>query len=419
MSGNRTIMHIDMNAFFASVEQQVNPSLRNKPIAVIGAHKRTVITTASYEARAYGVKVGMTVPEAKRLCPDIIFVAGNNKKYTDTCARLVRLYTNYTPLVEVYSVDEVFLDITGSLYLFNSPEDIALQIKGKIRKNFGLTCSIGIGSNKLLAKMASNMKKPDGLTIIRPEDISEILEKLPVSDLCGIGSRLEMHLEAMGVRTCGELGRFPVKELKGKFGIIGERLHQMGLGIDESPVVPVEKEPDAKSVGHSMTLDRDIRDNESVERYILQLSEMVGRRLRRGQYSGRTVALTLRYSVMPAADSPWRNFHTFTKRRTIKEYINDDFDIYLVALDILRLIRLKYAVRLLGVSISNLVRDYGQMLLFRKDRDRKSVVQAMDEINDRYGEFSITRARLLDRYPHKGVIAPAWRPAGIRRVNYQ
>jgi DNA polymerase-4 len=311
--------------------------------------------------------------------------------------------------VEVYSIDEAFLDITGSLCLFNSPEDIALQIKRKIRKNFGLTCSIGVGSNKLLAKLASNMKKPDGLTIIHPEDVSEILEKLPASTLCGIGSRLEMHLEAMGVKTCGELGRFPVKELKRKFGIIGERLHQMGLGIDESPVVPVEDEPDVKSVGHSMTLDKDISDNESIERYILQLSEMVGRRLRRGQYSGRTVALTLRYS----------DFHTFTKRRTIKEYINGDFDIYLVALDVLRLIRLKYAVRLLGVSISNLVKDYGQILLFKKDRDRQSVVQAMDEINDRYGEFSITRARLLDRYPHKGVIAPAWRPAGVRRVNYQ
>ncbi|MFQ5714993.1 MAG: DNA polymerase IV [Candidatus Scalinduaceae bacterium] len=409
MSNNKTIMHVDMNAFFASVEQQVNPSLRNKPVAVIGAHKRTVITTASYEARAYGVKVGMTVPEAKKLCPDIIFVAGDNKRYTDTCTRLVRLYTNYTPLVEVYSVDEAFLDITGSLCLFNSPEDIAIQIKRKIRKNFGLTCSIGIGSNKLLAKLASNMKKPDGLTIIHPEDVSEILGKLPVSTLCGIGSRLEMHLEAVGVKTCGELGRFPVKELKRKFGIIGERLHQMGLGIDESHVVPVEDVPDAKSVGHSMTLDKDISDNESIERYILQLSEMVGRRLRRGQYSGRTVALTLRYS----------DFHTFTKRRTIKEYINDDFDIYLVALDVLRLIRLKYAVRLLGVSISNLVKDYDQMLLFKKDRDRQSVVQAMDEINDRYGEFSITRARLLDRYPHKGVIAPAWRPAGVRRVNYQ
>ncbi|MFQ5964039.1 MAG: DNA polymerase IV [Candidatus Scalinduaceae bacterium] len=408
MPNNKTIMHVDMNAFFASVEQQVNPSFRHKPIAVIGAHKRTVITTASYEARAYGVNVGMTVPEAKQLCPDVIFVAGDNKKYTDTCTRLVGLYKNYTPLVEVYSVDEVFLDITGSLYLFDSPRDVALQIKKRMHRNFGLTCSIGIGPNKLLAKLASNMKKPDGLTIIHTEDISGILEELPVSKLCGIGSRLEMHLEAMGVKTCEELGRFPVNELKRKFGVIGGRLHQMGLGIDESPVVPVEDVADAKSVGHSMTLEKDISDNESIERYLLQLSEMVGRRLRRSHYSGRTIALTLRYP----------DFHTFTKRRTINEYVNDGFDIYLVALDILRLIRLKNAVRLLGVSVSNLVKDYGQISLFKKERDRRCVVQAMDRINDRYGEFSIVQARLLDRYPHKGVIAPAWRPVGARRVNY-
>ncbi|MDP6433358.1 MAG: DNA polymerase IV, partial [Candidatus Scalindua sp.] len=237
---SRTIMHVDMNAFFASVEQQSKPSLRDKPVAVIGAQQRTVITTASYEARAYGVKVGMTVLEAKKLCPDIIFVAGNNKKYTDTCTRLVRLYADYTPLVEVYSVDEAFLDITGSLYLFCEPEDIAVQIKRRIRRDFGLTCSIGVGPNKLLAKLAGSMQKPDGFTIIHPGAVSEILEKLPVSELCGIGSRLERHLEAMGVKTCGELRRFSVKELENKFGIVGKRLHQMGLGVDESPVVPVE-----------------------------------------------------------------------------------------------------------------------------------------------------------------------------------
>ena len=405
---NRTIMHVDMNAFFASVEQQSKPSLRDKPVAVIGAQQRTVITTASYEARAYGVKVGMTVPEAKKLCPDIIFVAGNNKKYTDTCTRLVRLYADYTPLVEVYSVDEAFLDITGSLYLFGEPEDIAMRIKRKIRRGFGLTCSIGVGPNKLLAKLAGSMQKPDGFTIIHPGAVSEILERLPVSELCGIGSRLERHLEAMGVRTCGELGRFPVKELENRFGIVGKRLHQMGLGVDESPVVPVEDTPDAKSVGHSMTLEKNVSNGEDMDRYILQLSEMVGRRLRRGHYSGRTIALTLRYS----------DFSTFTRRCTIKEYINDGFDIYLAALDILRVIRLKYAVRLLGVSISNLVTSYCQIPLFKRDRDRVAIVQAMDEINDRYGEFSITQARLLDRYQHKGVIAPAWRPAGIRRVNF-
>ncbi len=204
------------------------------------------------------------------------------------------------------------------------------------------------------------------------------------------------------------MGRFPVKELVNKFGVIGDKLHRMGLGIDESPVVPIEDTPDAKSVGHSMTLERNVSNGEEMERYLLQLSEMVGRRLRRGHYFGRTVAMTLRYS----------NFQTFTKRCTVKGYMNDGFDIYLVALDIVKMIRLKYTVRLLGVSVSNLVTNYCQIPLFKKDRDRISVLKAMDKINDRYGEFSITQARLLGRYSHKGVISPAWRPAGIRNVNY-
>src|SRR5574337_960084 len=190
----RIIMHIDMNAFFASVEQQNNPALRGKPIAVIGSQERTVITTSSYEARAYGVKTGMTKYEAKRLCPHIILVAGNTNRYTDTCRRLVEIYRQYTPIVEVYSIDEAFLDITGSIPLFGGAGIIARKIKKDIRERLGrLTCSIGIAHNKLLAKLAGNMKKPDGLVIISQENLEKLLEQLPVKELWGIGSRLESH----------------------------------------------------------------------------------------------------------------------------------------------------------------------------------------------------------------------------------
>jgi len=401
-------MHIDMNAFFATVEQQINPALRGKPIAVIGSNERTVVTTASYEARAYGVKTGMTKYEAKRLCPHIILVAGDTARYTDTCRHLVEIYRQYTPLVEVYSIDEAFLDITGSIPIFGSAETIAKNSKRDIRQRLGrLTCSIGIAPNKLLAKLGSDMKKPDGLVIIQQKDVDKLLENLPVKELCGIGQRLESHLANMGIRTCGELGRASIPVLRNRFGVIGERLKLMAQGIDESPVIPLEQEPDAKSVGHSMTLDKDVSDVEALERHILQLSEMVGRRLRRGGYAGRTVALTLRYP----------DFTTFTKRTTVGMHMNNSIDIYLVAKDILNTIRLQQPIRLVGVSVCNLTKNVAQIPLFRADRSKQAATRTMDEINDRYGDFSITWGTLVERYHHKGVISPSWRPSGVKCVN--
>ena len=176
---SRVIMHIDMNAFFASVEQQTDPELRGKPIAVIGTG-RTVVTTASYEARAFGVKTGMNTWQACQACPQLIFVVGDNRKYADTSTRIVAMMRDYTPLVEVFSIDEAFLDLTGSLRLYGSAERIAFLLKARIRHEFGLTCSIGIAPNKLLAKLASERKKPDGLTIIAPEQVATVLEGLPV-----------------------------------------------------------------------------------------------------------------------------------------------------------------------------------------------------------------------------------------------
>lgn len=405
---NRTIMHIDMNAFFASVEQQVNPRLRGKPVAVTGGQKRAIITTASYEARAYGVKTGMTRGEAKRLCPRIILVQANNQRYIDTCTRLVDIYKQYTPLVEVYSVDEVFMDVTGTAHLFKDAVNMASVIKHRIKDTFGLTCSAGIAPNKLLAKLASDMQKPDGLVVIRNyQEARTILKDLPVGELTGIGSRIERHLGEMGIRSCGELAIFPIRILKDRFGVIGERLHFMALGIDGSPVIPLEQEPDAKSVGHSMTLERDISDIEALERCILLLSEKVGRRLRRGHYFGRTVTLTIRYS----------DFFTFSRRKTIGEHLNDGLEICQLAVSIRKSFRLKQAVRLVGVSVSNLVK-IEQLPLFREDQRKRGLTHAMDAINNKYGEFTVARGALIEHPTSPGVISPAWRPCGIKRVEY-
>lgn len=405
---SRTIMHIDMNAFFASVEQQCNPALRNKPIAVIGTNQRTVVTTASYQARAFGVKTGMPLKEAKKHCPHLILVTGDNAKYTDICVKITSIFKHYSPVVEVFSIDEAFLDVTASPNSFRNPTHIATLVKKEIKDTLGLTCSIGIAHNKLLAKLASGLKKPDGLVEIKPENVPSLLENLPVKKLCGIGPHLERYLAEMGIKTCGELGRTSLSLLKKKFGIIGEYLHFMGQGIDNSPVIPLEKEASPKSIGHSMTLPHDVSQREVMAKHLLRLAEMVGRRLRRHHFKGRTIALTIRYN----------NFTTFTRQLTLKHPFDNSQDIYHAALSILTTIKLTHPVRLLGVGISNLTPETVQLPLFEEEQKRVMVTKLMDDINDRYGEFTLTWGSLLFPFNHKGVISPAWRPEGARKVEY-
>ena len=419
----RVILHVDMNCFFAAVEQQADPALRGKPIAVVGANSRTVIVTCSYEARAFGVRTGMTIPEGRKLCPHLILVHARNDRYADTCARLVRLYHDYTPDVEVASVDESYLEVTGTLRWWASrrgtrapaegrgPEPavaLAREIKARVRAETGLSCSIGIAPNKLLAKLASDLQKPDGLVVIRPEEIAARMENLPVEELCGIGTRTQEALAAMDIRTCGDLGRHPVEALVERFGIVGRRLSLMGRGIDGSPVAPLDAAPDAKSVGHSMTLPRDITAREDFEKQLLLLADMVGRRMRAGGYAGRTVALTLRY----------RDFTTFSRRHTLSHPTACAFEIFRAALAALDTIRLRQPVRLVGISVGRLVRGVEQAWLFGNLQRRDRVEQAMDKVNDRFGDRTVTRARLLDRRRRAGVISPAWRPEGVRRIDY-
>lgn len=404
----RMILHIDMNAFFASVEQVANPALRGRPIAVVGSDHRTVITTSSYEARAFGVKTGMTVPEAKKLCRELILVVGDNRKYTTANARMLDVFYRYTPVVEVFSIDEAFLDVTDSLRLFGSGEAIAARIKEDIKREVGITCSVGVAPNKLLAKLASDMMKPDGLTVIEPGEVGRVMDTLPVGELCGIGPSLTGSLAAMGIKTCGQLGRSSPSALRTRFGIIGERLRLMGLGEDESAVCMVDEEADAKSVGHSMTLRADISDKEELSMHLLHLSEKVGRRMRRSDYLGNTVTLTLRYS----------DFRTFSQSMRFRKPVNEGMDVYLLAMKLLSPMRLAMKVRLIGVSVSGLVRDPMQVSLFEADRKRTAVTSAMDNINDRYGEFTVTWGSLLTRSRRKGVIAPAWRPTGSKMVEY-
>ncbi|WP_432823093.1 DNA polymerase IV [Trichloromonas sp.] len=404
---DRVIMHIDMNAFFAAVAQQSNPALRGKPVAVTGSEQRTVILTASYEARARGVKTGLTVGEARARCPELILVPANNRLYTWMSSRIIDIFRDYTPQVEVFSIDEAFLDISGSLIMFGGAERIACLIKARIKARYGLTCSVGIAPNKLLAKLASEMRKPDGLTIIAAADIPRVLEDLPIGELCGIGRKTERQLHLLGVATCGQLGRFPPWILTRKFGIIGEQLQRMGRGIDLSPVRSPAQEAEVKTVGHSMTLREDIRRRETILKFLLQLAEMVGRRARRYEVRGRTVTLTIRYA----------DFTTFSRQQTLATAIHHSDDIYRASIRILDSMELDQPVRLLGVRLSGLQRQARQLPLFGEDGIQQRLAESMDRVNDRYGEFTLMFGSLLDQKEKAShVISPAWRPEGIRNV---
>ncbi|GFO63727.1 DNA polymerase IV [Geomonas paludis] len=407
MAENRIILHIDMNAFFASVEQQSNPALQGKPVAVIGAAKRTIITTCSYEARAFGVRTGMNTWEARQKCPELIFVVGNNKKYSYTSKQIIGIMREYTPLVEVFSIDEAFLDVTGSLNLFGPPEEIARMIKERIRERFGLTCSVGIAPNKLLAKLASDMQKPDGLTVIAPDQVARVMERLPIQELCGIGAKTQQQLAAFGIRTCGELARFPVDILRKKFGVTGERLHYMGLGVDDAPVVPEEEAEEVKSVGHSTTLDTDLCQRPQILAVLLQLSEMVGRRARKYRVTGKTVTLTVRYP----------DFTTFSRQMSRSAPTNNSDEIYRDAVQLLDQLELAQPVRLLGVRITNLTHQAEQLPLFESERKKALVASAMDHVNNRFGDFSVTFGTLLGKECGAKVISPAWKPEGVRNVD--
>lgn len=386
--------------------------MSGKPIAVVGSGGRTVITTSSYEARAKGVKTGMAIWEGKRLCPELIIVVGDNKKYQYTSTEINKIFHQFTPEVEAFSIDESWLDVTYSLKMFGSAETIAYRIKALIKHQFDITCSIGIAPNKLLAKLASDLQKPDGLVIVKPEEVSQLLEHMPVGELCGIGKKTAATLKLMNVLTCGQLGRCDEVRLTQKFGIIGRRLKLMGQGIDDSPVTPFGEEDEVKSVGHSSTLERDIDDPTEIRRFLLQLSEMVGSRARRYNVAGKTISLYVRYADF---------FSSWGKQTTLRSYTNQSDEIYKAARGILESVELEQPVRLLGVSLSNLRHEVEQLPLFEEDRKKLEITRAMDSVNQKYGNMVVTYGSLLPGKEKAGshVIPPSWRPEGIKNVDVQ
>ena len=385
-NNTRAIVHLDMDAYFASVEQLSNPLIRGKPVIVTGKGKRTVIATASYEARKYGVKTGMTLSQAERLCPRVIRIVGNPEKYIYTTLKIRKALIGFTDRVELYSIDEFFLDVTHSQSLFGSPEEIVEKIKDRVREAISLPCSCGLAPNRLIAKLATKMDKPDGITVIYPERIADIMRGLPVGKLHGIGGKTRKRLNYLGITTADELGNAPLSFLTSHFGVHGNTLKSMGNGSDESTVPYYWQRNEVKSMGHSYTLPSDTWDLDIIKSYILMLCQKVTARLRSGGKSSRTVVLTIRYS----------DFEMFSRQKTVDYLLDTIYGIYHVCLEILKGIgKPEKPVRLLGVSATSLSEESRQLHLFKKFDEEKKLDKAIGEINSRFGDFTIRPASLL------------------------
>lgn len=380
-----SIIHCDMDAFYASVEQLSNPELRGKPVIIGGNPKsRGVVSTCSYEARKFGIRSAMPLAEAYRLCPHAIFLPPDFSKYKQASKHMHMIFQDYTPLIEPISLDEAFLDVTASLNLFGTAEGIGREIKQRIKQEIGLTVSVGIAHNKFLAKLASDLSKPDGFKVISKDRVLEVLDPLDVRRIWGVGEKTAHRLYSLNLRTIKDVRLLDKTTLHNMFGSLGNQLHLLSRGIDQRPV---ESGRAVKSVGRETTFAIDIFTYDKLERVIMELSVDVGRTLRRAALQGRTVTLKVKYN----------DFKTITRSKTLELMTNLDDIIYNAACELLQNTLVK-PVRLIGVSVHNLTDESdAQLSLFEIGHENQSkLARAMDLVRDKFGEKSITRARLLN-----------------------
>ena len=380
---DRTILHVDLDAFFAAVEQRDRPELRGKPVIVGGDPSgRGVVSAASYEARRFGVHSAMSLAEAVRRCPDGVFLPVDGRRYQQASRDVMAVLRRFTPQVEPISIDEAFLDVTGSRELFGDGEEIARLIKAAVREEVGLTISVGVATTKLVAKIASDLRKPDGLVVVPPGDEAGFLAPLPISRLWGVGEKTAVVLADYGVRTIGDLAALAPDVVIRRFGKHGGSLVERARGIDADPVHLGDP---AKSVGHEHTFDADTRDPELIERTLLGMADGVAGRLRSAGVRASTVAVKIRDS----------SFRTITRQRTLPEPTDMTEPIFHAALELARPEVRGIRVRLLGVTASNLG-EREQLGLFPTDDPRhRAAIEAADALRRRYGEGAVTRGRLV------------------------
>ena len=384
----RSILHVDMDAFYASVEQRDNPELRGKPLVVGGGSNRGVVAAASYEARKFGIRSAMPMAQARQRCPELRRVAPRMSHYKSVSNDIFDVFREFTPLVEGLSLDEAFLDVTASLKLFGACLDIAMEIKRRIRARTKLTASVGLAENKLLAKIASDMDKPDGLVLITAKDVHDKLDPLPVSVLPGIGRETLALLHEVGIRTIAELRLAADRQIQPIFGRFTSKTRDRASGIDDRPVVPSRAE---KSISAEETYDQDLGDRQDMERELLRLTERTSHRLRKAGLQAGTVQVKIRQS----------DFRTVTRQRSLRPPDNGTDQLFAIARDLLAIWLAKnpgQRIRLLGVGGTNLAPAEQRDLFSDDDASSSTAVdRTVDEIRDRFGNASVSRARILDR----------------------
>ena len=381
---------MDMDAFFASIEQLDDPSLRGKAVIVGGEH-RGVVSTCSYEARKFGVHSAMPIAEARRRCPHGVYIRPRMRRYAEMSALVREAISRFSPLVEMASVDEAYLDATGLERLFGPVESLGRQLKEAVREaTGGLTCSVGIAPVKFLAKIASEQRKPDGLFMLRPEDVPAFLAVLPVRAVPGVGRHFAADLAQLGVKTCGEVSRYSEEFWKRKFGKAGAALWQRAQGIDPREVVPWTP---PKSESAEVTLDEDTRDRDVLRTWLMRHAERVGASLRRHGLAGRTVTVKIKYA----------DFRQITRQTTLAHRISSTETIYDTACAILDGVELADRVRLIGVGVSGFEEGGPSQLSLMpepkpqsEEKRRGRLDRAVDALRERYGRDAVVRGRLFE-----------------------
>ncbi len=385
----RAIIHADLDAFYASVEVLDDPSLRGKPVIVGGRPgERGVVSAASYEAREFGVHSAMPLRTAARRCPHGVFLPGRPERYRELSDRVMRIFADYTPLVEPISLDEAFLDVSASTAAFGDPAEIGRRIKDRVLDEVGLVVSVGVATNKLCAKVASDLRKPNALVVVAPGEEAAFLAPLPIRRLWGVGPQAQAALADYGVATIGQLAAIPPGTLRRRFGRHGDDLAARARGEDPSRVATTHV---AKSVGHEHTFDHDTVDPRRLEATLLDVAESVASRLRRHDLAAGSVQLKLRYE----------GFETLTRQAPLPRQTRESEPLYEAALALLRRTIVEgRGVRLIGLTAINLT-DAQQLTLFDAPDRSDRLARSIDAVRERFGERAITRARLLRERPQR------------------
>jgi len=384
----KQIIHLDMDAFYPAVEVLDNPALKGKPVIVGGSQKRGVVSSASYEARKFGVHSAQPIATAVRLCPDGLFLPVRMSRYKEVSKHIFKIFCQFTPLVEPLSIDEAFLDVTGSQRLLGQAKDIAKKIKQTVFEETGLTVSAGVAPSKFVAKIASDMEKPDGLTIVPHGKVREFLDPLPIKKMWGVGKVTQVALAKLNIRTFRDLSQVPPEVLEKKFGKQGVKMHLLSTGIDDRDVEPAH---DIKSIGHEQTYLEDINDKDMAKKELLSLANKTARRMRRENVTGKSVTLKVKYN----------DFVQITRSKTLPKPIDDGFQIYSTACSLLEKTEVgKRPIRLLGISLSqlSLLETERQLTIFNQEESsqkRKRLNTALDSLHEKHGDKSIRPGTLL------------------------